>query len=125
MSPLPMRISHGRIGPLAKGRILNRFGAAVFRQSLADAGGKIRRVIGGFRALGDVAPCSEICERQICVDLAAFVEEFVEVAVDEQAPVERPAGACVLHVTADRCRAVLRQSIVPLRVSASRFISSR
>ena len=87
-----------------------------FWQPLADADGKIRRVVRGSCSFRDVAACSKIRERQVGVDLAAFVEELIEMAVGEQPPVQVPAGAHVLRVAADRCRAVLGQCVVPSRM---------
>jgi len=83
---------------------------------LADAGGKIRRIAGGLRPLGNVATCSKLCEGQIRVDLTPFVEELIQVAVNEQSPVQAPACARVLRVTTNRSRAVLRQGIIPSRM---------
>src|SRR5579863_9165956 len=85
-----------------------------FWQSLADARRKIRRVVGSFRSLCDVAPLSEIVERDVRVDLTPFVEKLIDVAVGQQPPVQTPADAGVLRMAADRSRAVLRQRVVPL-----------
>ena len=82
--------------------------AADPRQALADQEGEIRRIPGGFCFFGDIAARSKICERQIGVDLTALVEEFVEVAVGEQSPVQVTACSHALRMTADRSCAVLR-----------------
>jgi len=84
---------------------------------LADTNGEIRRVPGGLCFFGDVAAGSEICKRQVGVDLTAFVEEFVEVSIGEQSPVQATARSHVLRMAADRRCAVLRQSVVPLRMA--------
>ena len=86
------------------------------RQPLADTDGEIRRVPCGFGLFGDVAAGSEIRKRQIGVDLTAFIEEFVEVAVEEQSPIQVTAGSHALRMPADRRCEVLRQSVVPLRM---------
>jgi hypothetical protein len=83
---------------------------------LADERGKIRRVVSGFRSFRDVAAISEIVEGQVRVDLTALVEQLVEVAIDEQPPVQATAGPGVLRMAADRSRAVLRERVVPLRM---------
>jgi len=54
-----------------------------FWQPLPDAGGKVASVAGGFRSFGDVAVCSKVCEWQIRVDLTAFIEELIDVAIGE------------------------------------------
>jgi hypothetical protein len=46
--------------------------------------------------------------------LTPVVEELIEVPVGQQPPIERPFSADTFHMAADSCRAVLRQSIVPL-----------
>jgi len=63
--------------------IYARLLAAHSRQALADARGKIGSVVGGLCFFADAAACSKICQRQARVDLAAFVEEFIKVAVGE------------------------------------------
>jgi len=88
----------------------------VFRQSPTDAGGEIRRVAGGVCALSYVAASSQICERQVRVDLAAFIEKLIEVPVSEQSPVQATASANVLYMVAYGRRAVLRQRVVPSRM---------
>ena len=85
-----------------------------FRQALADADGKFRRVTGGPRSLGNVTPRSQLIERQACVYLTPLVQELIEVAVGQQPPVQSPARAGILHVPTDPGRAVLRQGVVPL-----------
>jgi hypothetical protein len=87
-----------------------------FWQSLADALGKIGRVARRFCSFVDVAVCSKICKRQVCVDLTAFVKELIDVAVGEQPPIQAPAGAGVLRVAPDRSRTVLGQCVVPSRM---------
>ena len=52
-----------------------------FRQALADADGKFRRVTGGLCSCGNVTPRSKLIERQAPVYLTPLVEELIEVAV--------------------------------------------
>src|SRR6202022_4329640 len=109
------------VGSLTKRRDSSELLAVVFRQSLTDAGGEIRRVAGGFCALSYVAASSEICERQVRVDLAAFIEKLIEVPVSEQSPVQATASDNVLYMVAYGRRAFLRQRVVPSRMAGDRF----
>ena len=88
-----------------------------FWQFLADAGGKIGRIVRGRCSFRDVAPSSKICKRQIRVNVTAFVKELINVTVGEQPPIQAPAGAGVLRVAPDRGCTVLRQGVVPSRMA--------
>jgi hypothetical protein len=90
--------------------------AVGFWQPLADAGGKIGRVVCGLCSFSVVAACSKVREGQVCVDLTPFVKELIEVAVGEPPPVQASACARGLRVSADRGRAILRQGVVPSRM---------
>ena len=75
----------------------------VHANPLRERGIRVRRL----RLVRDVAARAQLREGQAGVDAAALVEHLVEVAVHEEAPVERHAAADVLHVRADRRRAVV------------------
>jgi len=86
-------------------------------RAFADCARRNREASAGRLCFfGDIAACSKLRYGRPRVDLAAFVEEFIEVAVGEHPPVETARGSDVLRVASDRRRAVLRQCVVPFRM---------
>src|SRR5262249_9612560 len=87
--------------------------AVEIRQSLANARGKIGRLVRRPCVFGDVALCSKNCERQIHADLAPFVKELIDMAIGEQPPVQASLSTRCQRMLANGSCTVLGQGVVP------------